>query len=106
MAVGSQKLNDVAILSSLENNGYQNITLLPTGEWAATLRMFYTTGLFVGLDEITYRTRFCFETEHDARAALLNWDGTGFPPGWWIKQKPEEIIGPGAGDRYKADKVS
>jgi hypothetical protein len=88
------------LIDLLEANGYRHIRRLPTGELAAIASMVFTTGLFVGLDESGYRTRFCFESEHVARTALENWDGTGFPPGWWIIQKPEQIIGPAGKDRY------
>lgn len=78
--------------------GYNHVRKLPTGEWAGLQRMAYTTGLFLGLDSVGYRTRFCYERYSDARDALGTWDGKGFPPGFWIKQKPEEIHGPGSED--------
>lgn len=78
----------------LTDQGYSLVRLLPTGEWAGLQRMAFTCGLFVGLDETGWRTRFCFETEDEARNALSGWDGQGFPPGYWIKQKPEEIMNP------------
>jgi len=74
--------------------GYEQARLLPSGEWAALQKMFYTTGLFVGIDTFTWRTRFCFDTYDEAAAALLVWDGSGFPPGYWIKQKPENTPNP------------
>jgi hypothetical protein len=68
--------------------------LLATGEWAALRQMNYTTGLFVGLTRIGYRTRFCYENGIVAAAALSVWDGSGDPPGPWIKQKPEDRLNP------------
>jgi len=87
-------MSEATMLNQLHAEGYRNIRLLPTGEWAATLQMIFTTGLFVGLDETGYRTRFCYETEHEAKQALEQWDGNGFPPGWWVKQKPEDVPNP------------
>jgi hypothetical protein len=58
-----------------------------TGEWAALRRMFYTVGLFVGIDETGYRTRFCYPTMLAALVSLAEWDGSGDPPGPWIKEK-------------------
>lgn len=85
-----------ALTKLLAKEGYSPIRLLPTGEWAGIQRMMYTVGLFVGLTQDSWRTRFCFETRQEAEAALFDtdWDGTGFPPGYWIKQKPEEISNP------------
>ncbi len=67
--------------------GYWNAKLLSNGEMAGCRRMMYTTGLFVGLTAQGYRTRFCFHTEAEAEASLVAWDGTGDPPGNWVKEK-------------------
>jgi hypothetical protein len=76
--------------------GYSYPRQLPTGEWAALQRMVYTVGLFVGLDERGYRTRYCYPDLLSAKSALANWDGQGDPPGPWIKQKPEDRSNPNA----------
>jgi hypothetical protein len=75
--------------------GYAVPRLLPTGEWAGLQQMFYTVGLFVGLDETGYRTRFCYEDAGQAFIALMTWDGQGDPCGPWIKNK-----GTPGGDRH------
>lgn len=80
--------------SYLAEQGYSFVRKLPTGEWAGLQRMVFTTGLFIGLDEFGWRTRFCFEDSGQAMAALAVWNGEGFPPGYWIKQKPEEVMNP------------
>lgn len=87
------------LLAILAANGYENVRLLPTGEYAATTRMAFTWALCLGLNRTGYRTRFCYDNEAEAVAALKDWDGEGFLPGYWIKQKPEDVIGPG--DRAK-----
>jgi hypothetical protein len=63
------------------------VRLLPSGEWACLHQFVFTVGLLVGVDEQTYRTRFCYESIGDACAALMSWDGSGDPPGQWIKEK-------------------
>ena len=75
---------------------YSPIRSLPTGVNAGIQDMVYTAGLFVGMDENGYRTRYCYATRAQAEAALNAWDGKGDPPGPWIKQKPEDRLGPGA----------
>jgi len=79
-------MNDV-MTEKLTALGYTLPRLLPTGEWAAIQQMMFTTGLFVGIDPIGYRTRFCYEHVSQAAIALLTWDGKGDPPGLWIKEK-------------------
>lgn len=67
--------------------GYVAPRILESGEWAALRKMLFTTGLFVGLDDMGWRTRFCYDKPEDASQALLNWSGFGDPPGPWIKEK-------------------
>ncbi len=58
----------------------------------------YTMGLIVGLTEIGYRKRHCYERIMDAVEALQAYNGEGDPSGPWIKVKGEsgERLGPGA----------
>lgn len=60
---------------------------LATREDRAVLRMLFTWGLFYGCDEVGTRGRYCYEFVEDALAALETWNGTGHPPGPWIKHK-------------------
>jgi hypothetical protein len=71
----------------LKELGYAMVRQLSTGEWAGLRRMLFTVGLFVGLDETGYRTRFCYEDAGSAFIALVTWDGRGDPCGPWIKEK-------------------
>lgn len=83
----------------LRENGYLEWRELADGRVIAVSPMMYTFGLMVGCDESSYEYRYCYERAADARAALLTWDGSGHPPGPWIKRKghPEgELLGPGA----------
>lgn len=72
-----------------EEIGYSSPKILATGECAAIRDMLFTTGLFVGLNKLFYRTRFCYPDRLSAEAALEAWDGRGDPPGPWIKEKGE-----------------
>ena len=84
------------LVAKLNAEGYTRCTLLLTGELAGIMPMLYTTGLFVGITEAGWRTRFCYEHRKDAIAALDAWNGLGDPPGPWIKEKPSDRLGPGA----------
>lgn len=67
------------------------------------LPMAFTYGLMLGLTETGYESRYCYEHRDDAIHALAIWDGTGDPPGPWIKHKglkTGERIGPGATDKH------
>jgi hypothetical protein len=76
--------------------GYSPARRLPNGEMAGVTPMLTTFALFVGLTARGWRTSYYYEHKADAEAALAAWDGAGDPPGPWIKQKPEERLGPGA----------
>jgi len=67
--------------------GYDHPKLLASGEWAALYNFLFTVGLLVGIDEVGYRTRFCYPNRPAAEAAITQWDGHGDPPGPWIKEK-------------------
>ena len=67
--------------------GYLYPRRLPSGTWIAVQQFLFTWGLMVDLDETGYQYRFCYEHLHDALWAVRNWDGTGDPPGPWIKEK-------------------
>ncbi|MCY1224458.1 hypothetical protein D9M72_366160 [compost metagenome] len=47
----------------------------------------YTTAVVVGLDDVGYQRRYCYEHRADAQAALAAWDGCEHPSGPWIKCK-------------------
>lgn len=85
-----------ALLEKLNAEGYVRCIVLPTGEVAGLQQMLFTTGLFIGLTEYSWRTRFCYEHRNEAQKALDAWDGKGDPPGPWIKEKPSDRLGPGA----------
>lgn len=86
---------DDAIKQALASNGYRLIRKLPDGRWIALYGMLYTTGLFVlPPDGSSWTTRYCYENDRDATEDVASWDGTGDPPGRWIKQKPEERLNP------------
>lgn len=80
-------MNAIDEREEVEALGYKPVRLLPTGEWAGIQNLLFTVGLFVGIDPVLYRTRFCFPDRTSAESALRNWDGVGDPPGPWIKEK-------------------
>lgn len=74
--------------------GYSPIRLI-NGEIVSVSRFLFTWALMLGIDEKgCYRTRFCYENVTEAATAFVLWDGEGDPPGPWIKQKPENRVGP------------
>lgn len=77
-----------------EAMGYKPARILPDGRCTGIMKMLFTYGLFVGLDEYGTSTRFCYDSRKEAEQALATWDGQGDPPGNWIKQKPEDRMNP------------
>jgi hypothetical protein len=43
--------------------------------------------LWLEFGDIGYEYRFCYKNHNEAVKALEVWEGTGDPPGNWIKQK-------------------
>lgn len=77
-----------------EEIGYRPARILPDGRCAGIMGMLYTCALVIGIDEEGFSTRYCYHSRAEAELALKSWDGTGEPPGNWIKQKPEERNNP------------
>lgn len=77
---------------------YLDARQLADGTWIAIMPMGFTWGLFIGLDKDGYRHRYCYQYMLDVLDAFLTWDGTGHPPGPWIKLKGVgmDLLGPGA----------
>ncbi len=94
--VGLVFLMDDKLKKCLDENGYLSVRELPNGKVAGIQQFIYTWGLCIGLDMYGIESRFCYSSFAEANAALALWDGHGFPPGYWIKQKPEDITGPGS----------
>lgn len=82
----------------MEREGYLSLKLMKNGEWVGVMRMNFTFGVFVGMDEDGYRGRYCYERQIDAMFAAKEYEGIGDPPGPWIKYKGSDgqRLGPGA----------
>ncbi len=85
----------MSLLTQLAED-YQNLKVMPNGIACGIGKMVFTTALYVGLNHCGYERRYCYEEWTAAVAALEAWDGTGDPPGPWIKEKPGDRLGPGA----------
>lgn len=88
---------DKDLLAILEREGYTHIRELK-GELCGVRDYLFTAAICIGLDSWGMRTRYCYETRTEAEIALKHWDGNGDPLGQWIKQKPEERLGPALKD--------
>jgi hypothetical protein len=67
--------------------GYVAARLLPDGRWLAIQPLMYTAGLMVEVGRLSYAYRYCYPNLVHALIAMETWDGTGDPPGPWVKQK-------------------
>lgn len=87
----------------LNSEGYYYYRNIPGKNICALSRMAYTVGLFVDVEFTgSYKYRYCYPTLRDAWFALKAWDGTGHPPGEWIKRKGEggDLRNPNYPDPY------
>jgi len=82
-----------------EKHGYTHVKLLPCGA-TGILEFAYTTAIVLGIDDVGYSGRYCYETHAEAVEALEQYSGTGDPSGPWIKYKGRggERMGPGIHD--------
>lgn len=80
---------DKKLETKLKENGYVEIREVPNVGICALRGFMFTVGLVVGLDENSFRYRYCYPHKNagDAVGALRAWDGTGDPLGNWIKKK-------------------
>lgn len=83
-------------MNPLFRAGYYCIRKLPVGT-VALKDYLNTVDIVVGIRGNSYKRRYSYDVSHAAREALEQWDGTGDPPGKWLKCKaPDELrLGPG-----------
>ncbi|MNL15574.1 hypothetical protein D3C87_1365680 [compost metagenome] len=74
------------LVEALSSSGCTDICVLQ-GQVCAVKQFNYTTAVVVGLDDVGYQRRYCYEHRADAQAALAAWDGCEHPSGPWIKCK-------------------
>lgn len=69
--------------------GYIDARQLPSGEWIALGSSIYTLDLYIGIDETGWRCKWMYPAAYgrDAGEAFKHWNGTGHPPGSWVKRK-------------------
>lgn len=87
---GSQSHKPATVSSNLVQmllaSGYADIRAL--GDQVCAVKQFnFTTAVVVGLDDVGYQRRYCYEHQADAWAALLAWDGRGHPSGPWLSNQ-------------------
>ncbi len=63
-------MNESELLTFLEKEGYQNLKVLEDGTLVGTENLIFSTALYVGLTEFSYKKRYIFETEKKALTAL------------------------------------
>jgi hypothetical protein len=74
------------LAGALLRSGYTDLRALQ-GQVCAVKQFNFTTAVVVGLDDVGYQRRYCYEHRADAEAALATWDGLEHPSGPWIKCK-------------------
>jgi len=83
----SRKSASVSRLADvLSASGYTDFRVFQD-QVCAVKQFNYTTAVVVGLDDVGYQRRYCYEHRADAQAALVAWDGQEHPSGPWIKCK-------------------
>lgn len=73
-------------VGTLSASGYTDIRVI-RAQVCAVKTFNYTTALIVGLSELGYERRYCYEHRLEAQATLETRDGQKHPSGPWIKCK-------------------
>ena len=88
----NEKYSDgkISFVDTLKSYGYYSIHKVETGpykdQYIALNRFMYTVGLLVGINDIGYVKRFCYEHNIDAMAGIQE-ILSGKEPTGWIKVK-------------------
>jgi hypothetical protein len=80
----------LALIEALAPQGYSGFRVCG-GELCALHDYFTTRAIVVGLDEIGFKRRYCYQDRDEAIRALATWSGQGHPGGNWIKVKGRGI---------------
>lgn len=73
--------------SYLRTEGYFGFRTL-NGKICGLHQYFTTCGIVVGLSDMSYERRYCYQDRLEAESALASWDEReDHPPGNWIKLK-------------------
>lgn len=74
----------------LATQGYTDLRVLPDGTIAGLVPLLFTTGLCMGLSEITWQKRYCFEAREDALSALQGLSSIEDEPAGWVARRPQD----------------
>jgi hypothetical protein len=75
------------LIAFLEEQGFKNLRVID-GKLCGTHDYITTRGLAVGLSEISYERRYCYQNRAEADAAFAAYTDTNqHPSGMWIKVK-------------------
>ncbi len=58
---------------------------LPDGQIIGVCRLLFHWTLHVGISDVGYDDRYCYQSPLDAVSDAQAWDGSGDPPGRWHK---------------------
>lgn len=81
------EMDEAAIRAMLADNGYEHVRQLPDGTWAGLTRLIFTTGLCVGMDDLGWAARYCFEQYDKALLELACLQSIHQTPQGFIAQR-------------------
>lgn len=67
---------------------YDELRELPDHSVAAIGKLMYTTALYLDLDDVGFRSRYCYDDDALARAELLKLQTKDDEPQGWIAKRP------------------
>jgi hypothetical protein len=85
--------SDVDLVNEMlsEDCRYVAVAYIPGRNLCGIRRMLFTVGIFYDMGYNCTGPRYCYHSMAEAVEAFNNWDGSGHPPGNWIKHKGRDI---------------
>lgn len=77
-----------SLLGALDDGQYDTLRELPDHSVAAIGKLIYTTALYLGLDEVGYRRRYCYDDDARARTEFDKLQTQDDEPQGWIAKRP------------------
>lgn len=91
--MNQHKLPPEGLLKYLRDNGYKDLKVLENGTVVGTCDLMFTRGLCVGLDWLSWESRYCYEDrELASRAAAAYVDDDELPLPGYIATRGIDIL--------------
>lgn len=88
-SIHEESISPGLLIQILTSNPGMESLCVRHGKICGIMPMAYTWAILFGIDRTGYERRYCYESHHEALAALRDWNGAEgtHPGGNWVKLK-------------------